>query len=161
MGVVTAISIGLGVASAGASYEGSQRQETAIRRMDRHRAAIALVHQADILQQGKDIAEQIRIQARQIRGDQKAQMAANGIVIGEGTSQTMLDTVDALAEADALIVMQEADEQAAQVAQGAEYDSMAAVSQQAALRMQGYSQLFSAASGITNSYQKSKLYNKR
>lgn len=50
-------------------------------------------------------ADRIKAAALRMRGQQQASLAARGIVLGEGSAQTVIDETEALAERDALITI--------------------------------------------------------
>ncbi len=101
-------------------------------------------------------ADGIRAQARRLRGSQKAQQAASGVVVGAGSAQIALDDTTALSEADALVMTYNAINGITSANAAGRFAMLAGRNQAGALQTQGYASLLSGAAGAANSYSQYK-----
>jgi hypothetical protein len=100
------------VAGVGLSVYGASQQASGQKKAARYQTEAGGRQQAQseweaeqIWKQAEDQARQIRAKAIQMRGQQVASMAASGILIGDGSSQALLDETTNLAELDAMATL--------------------------------------------------------
>lgn len=104
--------IAVGVVGAAVSAGMGAMQQSAANKASKYGAQSAGRQQAQseyeaklIVEQSKEEAREIRANAVRLRGQQVAVQAASGVIIGDGSSQAMLDEVSALSEEDAVAVL--------------------------------------------------------
>lgn len=113
------VTIGLMVASTLASARGAYVQSKAAQGQANYQAGVARNNATmaeyaakDAIERGGEAANRSNQQYRQLRGKQVVTMAANGIDIGEGSAQSILDDTDTLASIDATTIRNNAARQA-------------------------------------------------
>lgn len=113
------VTIGLMVASTLASARGAYVQSKAAQGQANYQAGVARNNATmaeyaakDAIERGGEAANRSNQQYRQLRGRQVATMAANGIDIGEGSAQSILDDTDMLTSIDATTIRNNAARQA-------------------------------------------------
>lgn len=100
-----------GIALAGTLYSGysaNKSAKKAAKREDQRAAEQKILdeqHAADIKEQAAYEAKKIRAEAIKIRSSQVAQQAASGVMVGNGSTQAMVDETTRLAEQDAYITL--------------------------------------------------------
>lgn len=106
----TTIMMGVALAaSAAMSAKGASDQADAQHKAGIYSAQSAGRQQAQsdyeakqIIEQSQEQARQVRAQAIAVRGKQVATQAANGVIVGDGSAQAMVDEVTKLSEQDAV-----------------------------------------------------------
>lgn len=97
---------GLGMSTIGA-YKQSQAQKQAYEYQSavaRNNAQIAEWQAADALERGARSEQSQRLKAAQLKGAQRARMAANGVALDEGSPLAILQDTDFMNEQDALTI---------------------------------------------------------
>ena len=109
---LTAISIGTSVASIGMGVAGSMAQASAQRKAGVQSARNAGMQQAqseyeaqEAIRQSQEKARVIRSEAVKARANQVATAAASGVMVGEGSTQSMVDEVTSLSEQDVVAIL--------------------------------------------------------
>jgi len=103
-----------------AAYEGFMSQQ--LREMEAQ----------DVMNQADEKVQQIRRQAQEFRGSQVVQQAANGVMIGSGSAQAMIEKTTQLAEADALATLYSGVNKASSIKLGGRMDAQAGMNRAAA-----------------------------
>jgi hypothetical protein len=99
VGVVSAaVSAGMGMAQQSAANKAAGYTAEAAGRQ----AAQSEYEAKLIVEQSKEDARKVRSSAIKLRGSQVAAQAASGVIVGDGSSQAMLDEVSQLSEEDAV-----------------------------------------------------------
>lgn len=91
--------------SAAVSIAGQLQQARAVKQAANADAQIMDTQAAQQRQQAEDEADRIRVAARKTKGAARAQMAANGIAVNEGTALTIEDDINRESERDAFNVL--------------------------------------------------------
>lgn len=94
---------GMGMQAVGA-YNSSKANKAALNaqaQIDANNAQIAEWQAQDALQRGQVAASNVRRQANQVKGRQRAGLAANGVDLGEGSALQILSDTDMFKELDA------------------------------------------------------------
>lgn len=126
---------GLQVAGAGASaysaYSNSQGAKTAYNaqgQVAENNAQIARWQAEDALKRGGRDASRMRVKTNQLKGAQRAQLAANGVDLGVGSALNMLTDTDYFGEIDANTITDNAAKEAWAIrAQANNYSNEAAL----------------------------------
>jgi hypothetical protein len=104
MGIETALmGAGIGLQAYGA-YQNSEATAVAYAaqaQVNRNNAMIADWQAEDALARGDRDASNVRLRARQLKGTQRARMAANGVDLGTGSALNILADTDYFADIDA------------------------------------------------------------
>lgn len=101
---------GMKGAKAGAAAMGTQARTAAI---DAGRTAAEQLIEADQIQQeGKETAARVLAEARKFRGSQQVMAAASGFLVDSAGVRAFTDETEAMAQADALALLINADKQA-------------------------------------------------
>lgn len=93
------------IASAGGAYQQAQGQRSSLEyqaAVSRSNAVLAGYQASDAITQGQVVEGNQRLKTAQLKGSQRAQMAANGIDMGEGNANDVLTTTTMMGERDAL-----------------------------------------------------------
>ncbi len=161
----TAQLVGLGMQAFGA-MRGAESQQQAYQyqaAVDRNNAILAERQAADAEQRGVDAEMAHRRKAAELKGTQKAQMAARGLDLGEGSALNILSDTDLLTEVDALSIRDNAAREAwGHRAQAQNYSSEAGFKSSAAdgisPLMAGGSTLLSGIGTVADSWYR---YNRK
>jgi hypothetical protein len=109
---IAATSLAVTAVGTGVSMYGASQQASAQRKAGKQAAISGGMAQAQSEYEAKNIIEQSQEQARLIRqkalmarGTQVATAASSGVLVGDGSTQTMVDEVSRLAEQDAVAVL--------------------------------------------------------
>jgi hypothetical protein len=70
--------------------------------IEENNATLADWMQRDALERGQRAEQKVRGRVAQVKGSQRARLAANGVVLGEGSALDILTSTDVQGEADAL-----------------------------------------------------------
>lgn len=117
----TLSSVGLGLQVAGlatgvmGSYQQSKAQQSAYEyqaAVNRNNAQYAEWQAQDALQRGATAEQNQRLKTAQLKSAQRARLAANGVVIDEGSALNLLDDTDYMGERDALTIRDNAKREA-------------------------------------------------
>lgn len=104
MGIETAlIGAGIGMQAVGA-YNNSRATKTALNaqaEVSRNNAQVGEWQAEDALKRGDKAASRVRAQAKQLKGTQRAALAANGVDLSEGSALQILSDTDYFADIDA------------------------------------------------------------
>lgn len=93
------------IMSAGGAYQQAQGQRSALQyqaSVARSNAVLAGHQASDAITQGQTVEGNQRLKTGQMAGRQRAQMAANGVDLGEGNASDILTTTKLMGERDAL-----------------------------------------------------------
>lgn len=135
MGVETIALAGLGLSAAGAvtgamgAYNKSKSDKAAYNyqaAVQRNNAQLAEWQAQDALSRGQQVENQQRHKTAQLKGTQRALMAARGIDLNEGSALNILTDTDFMGDIDALVIRDNAAREAwgfRQNAQGARDDA--------------------------------------
>lgn len=80
--------------------------------VNRNNAQIAEWQAEDAIKRGDKAASRVRMQAKQLKGTQRARLAANGVDLGEGSALQILSDTDYFADVDASTVLDNAAKEA-------------------------------------------------
>ena len=107
----------------------------------------------DTLRQGREQAMVIRDQAISKKAQAAAISASQGFVVGTGSMQSLQETIDSNASADALVTLKNAEQSADYQSKGIAIDSAISRNQQSALKNGTNAQLIGDAVNVgVNSY---------
>ena len=90
------LSVGAGI-SAAQSQQDAYRYQAGISEIN---ARLAEVSAEQELEKGRTEQRRLQLQAENLKGSQRAAMAANGIVLNEGTAKNIIESTDYMAEED-------------------------------------------------------------
>lgn len=105
LGVTVVTAAGSAYMTSEASADAAERAGNANTYEGNLQKAIKKMESEDAIKASKAQADKIMEQARYFRSAQMAQMAGNGIVVGEGSAQVMQDRTTELAMSDALAAL--------------------------------------------------------
>lgn len=117
----TLSSVGLGLQVAGlatgvmGSYQQSKAQQSAYEyqaAVNRNNAQYAEWQAQDALQRGATAEQNQRLKTAQLKSAQRARLAANGVIIDEGSALNLLDDTGYMGERDALTIRDNAKREA-------------------------------------------------
>lgn len=134
-GTLGSLSTGLQIAGAVSGVLGSYSSSKATKqayeyqaKVNENNAKIAEWQAADAITRGQKSEQQLRLKAAQLKGSQRAGMAARGVSLDEGSPLSILQDTEYMTENDALTVRDNASKEAwAYRNQGANYSSDAAM----------------------------------
>lgn len=115
MGIETALMIGGAGLNAFSAYNSSRNAKSAYEaqaQVARNNEMIAGWQAEDALARGDRQASEVRMKSRQLKGRQRATMAANGIDLGTGSALEILTDTDYFGEIDANTVKDNASKEA-------------------------------------------------
>ncbi len=114
-GATTAImAVGVGMQTVG-SYNQSKATKAAYTyqgQVNENNAKIAQWQAQDALQRGATAEQRQRMSTAQLRGSQRARLAANGVALDEGSPLNILQDTDYMGEVDALTIRDNAAKEA-------------------------------------------------
>lgn len=102
--------VGAGL-SAGTAYNNSEATQAALNaqaQINRNNAVVAGYQAADSERRGAIAASNVRIKARQLKGAQRARLAASGVDLGTGNAADILTDTDYFGEVDAATTLDNA-----------------------------------------------------
>lgn len=120
-GAISASTIAMGVMAVGAgmsaygSYQSSKANKAAMSYqagVSANNAQIAEWQAQDALQRGQTAEGQSRLRTAQLKGSQRARLAANGVALDEGSALNVLNDTDYQGEQDALTIRNNASKEA-------------------------------------------------
>jgi hypothetical protein len=164
MAIITAVAVGAAVAgavvasrasaaagsrakAAAAQSAGAERNAREVEVNARRRERLA----NDILEKGKADADVILAQALEIRANQRASQAASGVVVDSGSTRIVQEDTMRLAQADAIVTMQDAINRQTEVKSAGQFEDLASFSRERAALVQGQSAAAAARAQSTAS----------
>lgn len=163
---IAAVAVGASILGAGVSYMGIQQQGAAAQAQGAYQAAVARNNSilaerqaADALARGRIAEDKQRDQTEQLLGRQRAALAANGVVVDQGSALDITSDTAEIGELDALTVRSNAQREALGYrTQGANYIADASLSElrgasaSSAARLQGTATLIGGAGTVANQW---------
>lgn len=147
--IIAGATVVSGVMNYKAGHDAADAQDAA----NAQQAKLNKEHAANIKEQAKQEADKIRSEAIVIRGKQVAQQASSGVLVGNGSTQAMVDETTRLAEQDAYITLYNGEKGYLKTMEEGRLMAMEGRARSESYRAQGTASLLSGISaGATNAY---------
>ena len=150
--------IGAGVGAGIAVYgmiqaeKAKKRAQAAEKKALAFRTKLSGEYADDELRKGLAQADLIRFEAIKFRGQQAAQQAASGVVVGNGSAKAIRERTIVLSEADALVAIEESKNKAKRIMDSSALDALETATRIEGIGEKGKQQQISTASNIATSF---------